>query len=47
MAIKLYFKLYGTRCIICSKAVLEEEAVIAIEDGIEYLFHEKCLEEQK
>lgn len=40
LAVDLYFKLHGRRCIACSKPVQSDNAKIVTRDGVHYLFHE-------
>jgi hypothetical protein len=42
LAITLYFKLYGQRCVLCSNLVEYKDVHIEISDKEHYLMHMKC-----
>jgi hypothetical protein len=42
LALEFYFKLYGRRCIICSKPVDVKEAHLEVRDKEYYLMHKAC-----
>lgn len=41
-AIRLYFRCFGSRCILCSKPVLIRAAALLERDGELFLFHNRC-----
>lgn len=46
LAIQLYMRLYGKRCVLCSKPVEVKDAHIEIRDNEQYLMHEACKEKE-
>ena len=42
IALRMYFKLYGRRCVICSKPVNPEDAHLELRDTELHLMHEQC-----
>ena len=42
LALEFYFKLYGRRCIICSKPVEVKVAHLEHRENEYYLMHQKC-----
>jgi hypothetical protein len=42
LALEFYFKLYGRRCIICSKPVDVKESHLEVRDNEYYLMHKAC-----
>ena len=44
MALKLYSKLYGRRCVVCSKIVETQDSHIEVRDAEYHLMHSVCKE---
>ena len=47
MAIYLYMKLHGRRCVLCSKVVEVKDAHIEVRDEEYYLMHKTCRKEEQ
>ena len=46
-ALQLYVRLYGRRCVICSKSVYVKEAHLEVRDKEYYLMHKQCWTQEK
>ena len=42
IALTVYFKVFGRRCVLCSKLVVKEDAHLEQRDGELYLIHKQC-----
>lgn len=47
LALNLYMRHHGRRCVLCSKSVEKKEAHVEVRDKEHYLMHKQCWTQEK